>query len=399
MQTLAARALLHTLGVRCWYRAGTPLPMAACKNTACALMRKSRGRALRDPDLLSFQAELSAMESEQDQQDVELAVLFLTLEDLVEVVDGNLVLRSPKAALAVRGEFEPRNLTAVWMDSYLTPTVYAELVRHIASRTKHSRDGDEIRELTHEFVRRFIKADSLRKRLLEGRVPSPGEVRSWAWRRVLSIFRDEGIDAQTRTIKSARTDRDLEDKTPESAYKMDPSSHRQAILAVDEGSETGLRATASNVSGGALVDVVDSTPSFEEVFEHQEFARSRMARLEAAVRAYKSTAPDRYARVLAHMAAGKTVEEIADLEEVSRNRAAAIVAEVRVAGRNLVEFDAVRRKIMEYVQAEPMATLDDLVSDLAEDRALVSRAVTDLLSAGALQRAKGSLVFVREIEL
>jgi hypothetical protein len=264
-------------------------------------------------------------------------------------------------------------------------------VKHVARKTRHSRDESEVREFVHDYVASVGFRDALRDRILSGNEPTPGSIRAWVWKQALSTFRNEGTDAQTRTVKNARTERDLRNETPDEAFQCAVDGPTAAVYEAPEGSddEGGSFASSRAASGAALLDVVDPSPMFDDVLEHQAALARGMARFEDAVRSYKPNAADRYVRVLGHLAQGLNPSEVAAVEHVSPARAATLIAEVRAAGRHRANIDRVRIAVIRYVMDEPMSTLSDLVGDLDEERVEVASAVSELLSEGLITSRRG----------
>jgi len=177
-------------------------------------------------------------------------------------------------------------------------------------------------------------------------------------------------------VKGARTERDLRGETPADAYHV--PGHGIGVVVHEA---TDDEATAST----AVVDVVDVSPGVEDLVAHREAMVRGMSRLDAAVRAAKPGAADRYARVLGHMAGGMSPAEVAVTEGVSPARAATLIAEVRAAGRARARVDRVRVEVIRYVAEEPMSTLSDL-ADVGADAADINTAVRELVDEGILRR-------------
>jgi hypothetical protein len=314
-------------------------------------------------------------------------LLYLALDGLVDMsahIAGTsaLTLAGVRAVAAAK----PRNVTVAWFDRFMTPAQYAELVRYIGGKTRHSRDGSEIRGFVHDYIANVCARDGLRERILSGNEPSASCIRSWVWKQALSTFRNEGTDAQTRTVKGARTERDLRGETPQGAFQAPGSGVAVVVYEVsDQAVHGGLTGGAQNC---ALVDIVDNAQWADEFCAHQEALSRGMARLEQAVRSYKPGAPDRYARVLGHLARGCSPAEVAREEKVAPARAATLIAEVRAAGRERARIDQVRAGVLRYIQEEPMSTLSDL-ADLGAKTSDLSSAVSELIHEGMLHRRRG----------
>lgn len=385
-------AVVHAIATATRYRTGTTTPTATVTPRAVDLLPVV---ATGFPDLDDLVDATTSDLAGSVVTDLALDGLI----DLYEYLDGNATLTPAGVAeaLNVRPAFERRNLTVEWFDRFLTPQQYEKLVRHIAFKAKHSRDESEIREFVHDYIAKVGARDGLRDRIIAGDDPSPGSIRSWIWKQTLSTWRDEGTDAQTRTVKGSRTDRDLHGATPNDAFASPTDGPTAVVYEAPEGSDGGHVALDHAASGMSMVDVVDPTPSFTDLLLHQEALRKGMARLEEAVRASKPGAADRYARVLGHMAKGMTPAEVADAENVSHARAATLIAEVRAAGRQRARVDRARVAVIRYVHEEPMSTVSDLVSELDADKTAIRDAVSELLADGFIARHNGGSLEVTDL--
>lgn len=373
-------AVIHALATATRYRTGTTVQTNDLRLDARLLPRTGY-------------TEFDRVVSDATDDVVRSTVVDLALDGLVDLyvlLDGNATLTKAgvSEAISVRPTFESRNLTVEWLDRFLTRDQYDRLVRHVAYKAKHSRDNSEIREFVHEYIARVSARDGLRDRIVLGDDPSPSAIRSWVWKQTLSTFRDEGTDAQTRTVKGARTDRDLKGDTPRDAFAVSGDGPTTVVYQSTDDEST---------AGTPLVDVVDVTPSFTDVFLHREALNHGMARLEEAVRCAKPAAADRYARVLGLLAKGLTPAEVAAEEGVSHARAATLIAEVRAAGRRRAKIDRVRVAVIRYVDAEPMSTMSDLMAELDVDAPSVRDAVSELLADGFLHFGRNGSLAVTDL--
>lgn len=407
----SVKALIHTLGLEAFYRDGVIIDRKAIDTRFPNVFRQGK-----DVDPFSgmmFGAlgrELAAI-----QQTIPVPPLPPLLDEICarDLIDSarymffdEIVLTKAgvNAALEVRSTFQGKNITTEWFDRFLTPDQYNRIVRHVANKTRHSRDDSEIREFVHEYIANTSARDGLRDRILSGNDPSPACVRSWVWRQVLSLFRNEGTDAQTRTVKGAKNERDLRgEPSPVRAAVNVPG----AVLYASEGGadgDPGVFATGDAIGGCALVDVMDTAPTPEERLAHQQAVERGMARLEASVRAYKPAAADRYVRILGYLAEGMSSEQVAVAEKVTPARAATLLAEVRAAGRHRAHLDRVRVGVVKFLMDEPMATVGDMspaelnVKNCTETH--IRDAVTELVAEGVIVwRRGGSLEVCNSMEL
>jgi hypothetical protein len=389
-------AVVHAIATDTWYCAGRPADREMVGKTARRLSTSLRpGSLLDDPGLRDLRREVAGIMSQAPVPDLSFALGEIALDGIIDphaYLFGDVVALTPAgvaAALEVRPMFASRNITTEWFDRFLTRDQYDRLVRHIAARVKHSRDDAEIRGFVHGYVLNQCTNDGLRDRIMAGNDPAMGHLRAWVWRHALSTFRNEGTDAQTRTVKGSRTEREVRGDTTVFTSPDVPS----AVVYAVEGDDG-----APSSQGNALVDVVDSSPTAEEILAHHDALKHGMARFKAAVRAAKPGAADRYARVLGHLARGLSPADVAREEGVSHARAATLIAEVRGAGRARATRDRVRVDIVRYLETEPMSTIADLTDDLGADDACITDAVSELVAEGVLAwRRGGSLHVARDM--
>lgn len=346
-----------------------------------------------DPALRTFLTMVGEVQAEWCRSVVPDVLLDLALDGLADLSSHVAGCASITRAGVTAAAAVPvvRNVTTEWFDRFMTPDQYDRLVKYIARKARHSRDDSEVREFVHDYVALVGHRDGLRDRILSGNEPSPGSIRAWVWKQTLSTFRNEGTDAQTRTVKGAKTERDLRSETPSDAFQSAVDGPSAVLYEAPEGSdgEGGTFASSRAASGMALLDVVDPSPMFDDMLEHQAALARGMARFEDAVRCYKPNAAERYVRVLGHLAKGLTPSEVADAEHVSPARAATLIAEVRAAGRHRANLDRVRVVVIRYVMDEPMSTLSDLLGDIDAERNDIASAVSELLTEGLVASRRG----------
>jgi hypothetical protein len=184
-------------------------------------------------------------------------------------------------------------------------------------------------------------------------------------------------------VKGARTERDLVDAP---GTVLDDGLGTQAIYLAER--EGGSEITTAGGLADCLVDVIDtSTIAPDEM----AYLTAGLEALEAALRRRKSGNPDRFARLLAHMATDLSVKDLAEAEGVSRNRAASLLTDLRTAARDVVDTGRHVRKILTYVSEEPCATAVEIDDDVGSALPLLPA----LVAAGWLKRDKGSYVVTR----
>ena len=399
-----ASAVVHAIATATRYQVNAHGDPERVSEDAHKLVRSLRpGGLLDDPSLLGFRREVAEIVSRTPLPDVAEVLSDLALKGTIDpyryLFCGTVSL-TPEGvahALEVRPLFSPQNLTTEWFDRFLTREQYDRLVRHVASKTKHSRDDSEVRGFVHGYVLSMSKNDGLLGRILSDNDPTPGSIRAWVWKHALSTFRNEGTDAQTRTVKGSRTEREVRGESPLEVFAA-PDAPNTVVYAVEGGGEDegGTFASSSASHGHALLDVVDTAPTPEDVLAHREALERGMARFEAAVRADKPGAADRYARVLSHLARGMSPAEVAQAEGVSAARAATLIAEVRESGRRRADLDRVRVRVVRYLETEPMSTIAELVAEISADGSRVRDAVTELVSEGVLLWRKGGSLQVSD---
>jgi hypothetical protein len=375
MSVSPVSALVHAVAVLSWYQP-TPIKTERAIHHAKSWIKKARMGSVP----ASFRGFLSEV-SDSEEDDFETAIIEAMFAGVLDVDGDTLTLIDQGHALEVRPQFDSRNLTAQWVDEFFTAARYKDLNKFLGARIVHSRDQDEVMELGHEFIRRLINADSLRKRLLAGSTPLPSEIKSWAWRRVLTIFRDEGTDAQTRTIKNSRTDRDLQNNTPAEAFKVDPNAQFNVVY---EDGENDTR---------VMSDVVEVSPQAR--IEHTLYARQQVERIRATIAKTGPAQRARYERMLGYLQEGMGVAEIAAAEGVSRNRAAILLADLRKTCQRAEDQTEGAAVLLDYLQNEPFATLSDLRSVVDEAEVVLPR----LVAAGAVERRGESYLYLRHVAL
>jgi hypothetical protein len=393
--TASRAAVLHALATAAQWRPSNAVPL----DKVVASVRPPPYDG--DGELRPFMSMVAESQAEWCRTVVPDVLLDLALDGLTDLaahVSGLALLTDAGLAASDAGR-RRRNVTTAWFDRFMTRAQYDALVKYVARKARHSRDDSEVREFVHDYVVSVGFRDALHDRILSGHEPTAGSIRAWVWKQALSTFRNEGTDAQTRTVKGAKTERDLRNETPDEAFQCAVDGPTAAVYESPEGSEGegGTFASSRASSGSALIDVVDPSPLFDDVVEHQAALARGMARFEDAVRCYKPNAAERYVRVLGHLAQGFTPSEVAAAEHVSPARAATLISEVRAAGRHRANIDRVRVAVIRYVIDEPMSTLSDLVGDLRAERGDIASAVSELLTEGLVATRRGGSLEVTRL--
>lgn len=399
------QAVLHVLALQSSFR--TTIPSSKDKLSSSSLnmayARKSRLRAPSAPVLPELSSFFAGLEEPPPAQDTfGFGVMFAAMEHelneqtmlstLGNLVSGGLVRIVPQgyaltqagisAAIEVHEEFLPaRNVTTTWLNVMLTPAVVDTICYHLGKKCTKSVALDEIGDLVGTYFTKMMARDGLRKYLSEGKAPTVSQLKLWAYRSALTQFRDEGRDALTRTVKGARTERDLVDNPIE---VLGEASEVQAIYLANH--TDGMEITVAGGSGDCLVDVVDHGAT--SLSDDTVTLTAGLSLLEAVLRKRRPHNQDRFVRVLHGVMTGTTVREMADEEGVSRNRVASVVADMKDAVMEAVETGEAVRDILAYVRDEPYSTLEDINEDVGGATGVVPL----LVSAGWLSHSNGSLL-------
>lgn len=288
------------------------------------------------------------------------------------------------AAVRLRGQFSATNVTARWLDLYLNEHTLKGLITHLSGRAKRSAGFGEIQELVHMFIANLIRRDGLRARLERSQHPSPSDLRTWVYRGACSQWRNEGRDALTRAFKGCRTEKEVqqmqETKTTENDVDFDivqrsmPASH-QLIF---EGETGSPMVTRNAVTSSSLLDVVDDTDTEAKIMNRVGCTEMiHMAEL-----IFPKIAPDRAPRYLTVLNALRERDmdgrDVAISENLSRNRGTQIIHRVHA----LVQTSFKVKEALDYIRAEPHATLSDIHEDVAED--LTASTLQALVDTGVL---------------
>lgn len=350
--------------------------------------------------LMSFYHALEEARADLLTEAVDECLADLVSTDEVRMApDGrwSLTRKSLDASVRARRLFSTQNVTAAWLDGTVDASYLAKLEAHLSARCSRSKQFNEIGELVNRFFLALIQRDGLREQLAAGNHPTPSDIRNWAYRSALSKWRDEGRDAQTRAFKGCRTEKDLrlgdgdgeadlEDTHHDVVNRSLPSDAQGVFLTPDDEGSSGALVSGSS-SAFPLLDVVGG--NLEDEIIHKLAGHRGFSIIEHALRREKAGASDRFARILHMMREDMGFRDIGDAEGVSRNRAASLVADLRIALQKAMTTSEVAARILRFVRDEPFATLEDMEAPESEgglgERVDVS-ILDALVSSGRLRR-------------
>lgn len=265
-------------------------------------------------------------------------------------------------AADVRSQYERTNVTAAWIHATVDGPYLADIVADMKVWCFRSTQFNEVEELVHNYLANLLRRNGLLSRISEARYPTPSDLKGWAYRAAQSQWRDEGRDALTRGMKGCRTEKDLrmgdgEETHQDTVDRSLPPTTQGVFLSVDDqGHESPL--VSSGHDGAPLLDVVDG--NFEdEIIHHLTWTRG-VAMAEAVIRKEKPGAAERFSRIFRLIQDGAGLQEIGDAENVSRNRAAALVNDLRDAVLRAVANTSLALQVLRFVQNEPCATVEDM---------------------------------------
>ena len=242
------------------------------------------------------------------------------------------------------------NVTSIWLTGQFKNGLYGSLSAALSSEQRMNREksAGEISDHIHTFIEASVRRDSLRSWLLRGDVPTAHQLVGWIVRKGISAFRSYGQDAHMRVSRGALTARERSDKAP---LPMLPSTY-QLVL---QGSEDGMEQAEQVLVDNAAIEQEHHNVAFAEGLDRVR---------EALVRNKPGAAP-RFGRVFDSLVEGATIKDLSRMEHVSRNRAAAIVADARLAIREAAQVTRDAKKILSYIQDEPFSTSENIRDDLS----------------------------------
>jgi len=262
---------------------------------------------------------------------------------------------TPEQVAALLGATKPQrkpeadqpNLTKVWIKAQL-PELRHDLVRYISMNMQKSAEMALAEDHVQTFLMVKIGTDAFRDRIEAGDPPSRHDLRLWCLRCGWGDIRRWGSDAATRAIRGARTSKDLVDARKHapgvpwterqfSNCAFSPNTALNGEAVVYELEEGSARGSMMDIQGG---DMAAETARGLDL-------DTMVADITSAICRQIPNAGERYARVFF----GKylddlSVQEIAAQENVSYNRASALLRKAREAVRDEVaagrlEFTAI----------------------------------------------------------
>jgi hypothetical protein len=276
----------------------------------------------------------------------------------------SLTLAGIAASVEARDWCSTQNVTAFWVDRVINKDYFQRIVSHLQYACARSAHFNELHDLVNSYLLNLINRNGLRKRLSEGNHPSPSNIRSWCYKAALSQFRDEGRDALTRSFKGARTEKDLRvEASDDIPTRSIPSETQVVFLGVDDDGREDVHVSGST-SNHPLLDVVGG--NLEDEILHRLHAQRGLALTEAAIRREKAGAPERFVRLHRMVQEDQSFTSIGISEGVSRNRAAALVADLRAAVQRATVVSSYAVRALAYLREEPCSTLEDIHEGLLE---------------------------------
>jgi len=264
-------------------------------------------------------------------------------------------LTEPGVALAVyvRDHFaqDNRNATGIWFDGQMKLGLNERVLNKLTLNPKLGldRQASEIRDRWHDFIAVSIRRDALHSWLVRGDAPTERQLIEWTLRKAISTFRSNGQDALLRHSRGSMT----------MSERQNGVAHRDSRIVSDF-----IEVPQGFDDNGAPEATVLVQKADVERDLHSLALDEGMERLRDAIRRTKPGAPDRYVRVFDRMCEGYSVKEIGDFEGVSRNRAASLMADTRMALRKAAKATKDAKAVLIYVRDEPYSTKEDLEEDL-----------------------------------
>jgi len=208
------------------------------------------------------------------------------------------------------------NETAVWLGEHMAPSrgesesdLYRMMRAALYKRLPLSANTGQVEDHIQNYMVRAIHRNALRKLLATGRKVPYSKVIAYCVNSGRSDARNMGKEPICREMFGARTEKE----------RREMAQH---------GDDVAFGEPTSSVldTDGNLVPQEDSLPSTNET--GSDFDRV-WQQIENVVHDHKPRAWERYAGILAMRARGFTTRDIAAVENVSRNRAASMLAEAR----------------------------------------------------------------------
>jgi len=278
----------------------------------------------------------------------------------------SLTMAGLELAVEVRPVFSDKNLTNRWVEHHVNADYMGRLSAALARKCPRSVQFGELDDLIQHYLTAIIRRNGLRKRIVTGRPPAFCDIKQWVYNAALSMWRDEGRDAQTRGFKGARTEKDLRQDNDDDVVSRSIPGSATAIYLIegDDGegafaSSSGMSMPLLDVAGGNFEDEMIHTMSFNRGFERAAAVIQRSGRPSA----------ERNARLLRSYVDGATSGEIATLEGTSRNHAVSLLGNLRgtLSTHGSIAKKALR--VFAYLQANPYSTRLDMESAINDSEA------------------------------
>lgn len=125
--------------------------------------------------------------------------------EVTEDFGGALALNYfTKASAVSKKSAETKNITSHWVQAHYN-SIFPMLTKHLSSKLKLSRQMTLIEDHIHTFLLRLIARDTLAPYLRDGRKI---HLKAWAYQSACTEMRGWGVDANLRTSRGAKTNRD-----------------------------------------------------------------------------------------------------------------------------------------------------------------------------------------------
>lgn len=292
---------------------------------------------------------------------IEASIHALVRDGLMSVSGGaaSLTLAGVVKAVGLRPRFSDKNVTSVWLASTVDANYIRRLTTSLTLKCPRSAQFGELEDLIQNYMADILRRDGFRTRILSGRPPAFSDVKQWVYNAALSMWRNEGRDAQTREFKGARTEKDLRQENDDDVASRSIAVDTQAIFLVTDGDgDVG----AMSSSGGLPMPLVDvHGGNLEDEMLHRLSWLRGMERAAAVIRLAKQGAPERFARLLHEVVVeDATLNEIKESEGVSRNRAAMLVHNLSATLHQEGADARLVVKILTYLRENPFSTRADM---------------------------------------
>ncbi len=246
-----------------------------------------------------------------------------------------------------------RNLTCVWLDSQIKEhDLYTRLFDTLSNMQQIQKEtaAGEVKDHIHHYFMLVIKRDGLRTRLETYDPPTFRQIRDWCLNALWTTLRGRAQDADGRTNYGALTERERTAGAPATDAMVNSSFVRILQTSEDTGETTE--------------DLVD-----RDALARDEATMDFALGMKFVDSAFESIRPGNHARlsrVFRSLARGNSVKEMANDENVSRNRMASILGAVRGALRDARRASGEVATALTYIEENPWATRDDLIEAFAE---------------------------------